>query len=229
MLPTGQRNPFEAPHGAGLKAYQLAATKAVDLSAIRAVLAGWYPEQVINRLRTLAARLFRRRRAVSPEDAAALAIEHYRAGVDAYGQRKFRQAVREFTIAIYMAPGHAGMFQHRGAALAELGKLAQAINDYDRAVHLNPSFPDTYLDRGNAYHALGDTEKAIRDYGEALRLKPDYPEAHANRAAAYIESGRELEGNRDADRAIALGIDRAALEALLNAARTGPKRGKKSR
>lgn len=184
---------------------------------------------MINRFRILAARLFRRRRALPPENAAALAIEHYRAGVDAYGQRKFKQAVREFTIAIYLAPGHAGMFQHRGAALAELGRLAQAINDYDRAVHLKPSFPDTYLDRGNAYHAIGDTDKAIRDYGEALRLKPNYPEAHVNRAAAYLESGLDVEGKSDADRAVALGIDRAALDTLLEAARTARKRGKKNR
>ncbi|MBM3959410.1 MAG: tetratricopeptide repeat protein [SAR202 cluster bacterium] len=183
----------------------------------------------MTRWRILFARLFGRGRAMSAEEAAALAIERYRAGVDAYQQRKFRQAVRDFTVAIYLAPGHAGMYQHRGGALAELGRLPQAINDYDRAVHLNPSFADTYLDRGNAYHAMGQTEKAIRDYSEALRLRPGYPEALANRGAALIESGRDEEGEADATRAADLGIDRQALEALLGAARSAQKTGKRRR
>jgi tetratricopeptide (TPR) repeat protein len=193
-----------------------------------------YSDAVIGRLREVARRWFRPAR--GPGDAetpATLAMAHYRAGVASYQARRFRKAVREFSLAIALAPGHAGMYQHRGAALAELGRLAQAINDYDRAVHLNPTFSDTYLDRGNAYHALGDRERAIRDYEEAIRLRPAFAEAHANRAAVLIETGQTEAAEAAATLARELKVDPVALDALLRAARTSrdrrTRRAKRSR
>ena len=180
---------------------------------------------VIGRLRDAARRRFRTGHGSDDsETPAGLAMAQYRAGVASYQARRFRKAVRELSLAIALAPGHAGMYQHRAAALAELGRLAHAIHDYDRAVHLNPGFSDTYLDRGNAYHALGDRERAIRDYEEAIRLRPAFAEAYANRAAVLLEMGRTDAAESDATRARELEIDPAALDALLRAARAAQSR-----
>lgn len=185
---------------------------------------------VINRLRQATERWFRPTgRPPEEESPAERAMTYYRAGVSSYRSRKFRQAVREFTNAIALVPGHAGMYQHRGAAFAELGSLPQAINDYDRAIHLNPTFADTYLDRGNAYHALGKREMAARDYTEAIRLRPAYAGAYGNRAAVLLEMGKEDAAEADALQARELGIDPAALDELLGAARLSARRRKSRR
>jgi tetratricopeptide (TPR) repeat protein len=72
-----------------------------------------------------------------------------------------------------------------------------------------------YVDRGNSYHALERDEVALKDYSEAIRLRPDYPEGYANRAAVYAALGDDEASRKDAEEAMARGIDRAALESLL--------------
>jgi tetratricopeptide (TPR) repeat protein len=71
------------------------------------------------------------------------------------------------------------------------------------------------VDRGNSYHALEQNENALKDYTEAIRLRPNYPEALANRAAVHADMGDDNASRLDADEAIARGVDRVALEELL--------------
>ena len=95
----------------------------------------------------------------------------------------------------------------------------EAIADYDVAVRLNPAYADTYVDRGNSQHALKEYNRAIRDYSEAIRLRPNFAEAYANRAAVHVESGDEAAAAADVESAYGYGIDREALDELLEEAR----------
>lgn len=156
------------------------------------------------------------------KDQASLAWEKFCRGVDAASEGHHERAVALFSAALALAPQTpAGIYQHRGAALAELGMYRQAIRDYDTAVRLNPGYPDTYLDRGNAHHALHQPRHAVKDYSEAIRLRSDFAEAYANRAAVEMELGDAEAARSDAEKARSLGIDQAALDKLLRVAAAG--------
>ena len=141
------------------------------------------------------------------------------AGVEAFKAGRNKKAIELFTRAIEKSPTTAGMYQHRGSTYAETGRHLEAIADYDVAVRLNPTYPDTYVDRGNSQHALKQYDRAVKDYTEAIRLRPNFAEAYANRAAAHVELGDETAASGDIESARANGIDREALDALLEEAR----------
>ena len=153
------------------------------------------------------------------KDQASLAWEKLCGGVEAASAGCHEHAVALFSAALELAPqAPAGIYHHRGAALAELGMYRQAIRDYDTAVRLNPRYPDTYLDRGNAHHALSEPQHALKDYSEAIRLRPNFAEAHANRAVVQMERGDVEAARADAEKARAFGIDQNALDKLLRVA-----------
>jgi tetratricopeptide (TPR) repeat protein len=142
-------------------------------------------------------------------------MERYERGVALFDQENWSAAEREFTAAIGLSLPIAGMYHHRGSAFAEQGRDREAVADYDAAIRLRPDYPDMYVDRGNSYHALELNENALKDYTEAIRLRPNYPEAFANRAVVHADMGDDNAYRLDADEAIARGIDRLALEELL--------------
>ncbi len=144
------------------------------------------------------------------------AMSTFDAGVEAFGAGRNKKAIELFTRAIEMSPNTSGIYQHRGSAYAETGRHLEAIADYDVAVRLNPIYPDTYVDRGNSQHALEEYDRAIKDYSEAIRLRPNFAEAYANRAAVHVELGDEAAATGDIESAYANGIDREALNALLD-------------
>ncbi len=149
------------------------------------------------------------------------AMSAFDAGVEAFESGRNKKAIELFTRAIELSPATAGMYHHRGSAYAESGRHLEAIADFDVAARLNPAYADTYVDRGNSQHALEEHDRAIRDYTEAIRLRPNFAEAYANRAAVYVELGDEAAAAGDAESAYANGIDREALEALLEESRRG--------
>jgi len=147
------------------------------------------------------------------------AMEAMQRGIDAANSGRYKVAIQIFTVVIAAAPNTAGVYQHRGSAFAESGNHDAAIIDYDVSIRLNPSYPDTYLDRGNSYYARNEFDKSIKDYTEALRLNPRFGEAYANRAATHVIVGDEESANADIQEAHSLGIDRSALNALIDETR----------
>ena len=147
------------------------------------------------------------------------AMTAFDAGVEAFKSGGNRKAIALFTRALELSPTTSGIYQHRGSAYAESGRHLEAIADYDVAVRLNPTYPDTYVDRGNSQHALKEYNRAIRDYSEAIRLRPNFAEAYANRAAVHVESGDEAAAAADVESAHGYGVDREALDELLEEAR----------
>jgi protein O-GlcNAc transferase len=97
----------------------------------------------------------------------------YRAG-------KFADALKALDVAMAIYPENAGLWNNRGAALAELKRLDEAVVSFGRAVSLNPGFPGPLVNRANALLALGRYEEAARDYEKALALGAALPYARGN-------------------------------------------------
>ena len=155
------------------------------------------------------------RQTLEPEDVLEEVMSLVERGKEELERQRFKKAVDSFTRAMELTTPQAGMLHHRGSALAELHHHRQAIIDYTAAIQLLPAYPDLYLDRGNSYHALDELDHALKDYTEAIRIKPDFAEAFANRAAVHAENGNRDDSDSDAAKARELGVDGAALDALL--------------
>ncbi len=71
------------------------------------------------------------------------------------------------------------------------------------------------MGRGLAYESNGRYDRAIQDFDQVLRLTPNDAFAYINRGATYAEMGEYDHARSDFNRALALGYDRARVEALL--------------
>ncbi len=81
------------------------------------------------------------------------------------------------------------IYNNRGNAWLEKGKVPEAIMDYTRAIGSRPDFAESYYNRGSAYGDMRAFDEAARDYTRALALKPRYAEAYYNRGLAYLGVG----------------------------------------
>jgi len=97
------------------------------------------------------------------------AIFHNR-GQAYYNQGRFDWAIRDFDLAIDLAPENARLFIDRGSAYDDKGQFQRAIRSYDRAIALDPAHALAYINRGWAYEKLGENEQALRDYRKAHAL-----------------------------------------------------------
>jgi tetratricopeptide (TPR) repeat protein len=104
-------------------------------------------------------------------------------------------AIADYTQAILLDSGMAGVYYQRGIALAEKGDLDGAIADYDKAVELDPEDAGTYYNRGLARAQKGDLDEAIADYTKAINIAP-------NNAGVYYNRGLALAKNGDLEAAI---------------------------
>ena len=97
------------------------------------------------------------------------AIFHNR-GRAYYNQGRFDWAIRDYDLAVDLAPDNAGLFNDRGNAYDDKGQYERAILSYDQAIILDPAFALAYINRGWAYKKLGQGEWALRDYRKAHAL-----------------------------------------------------------
>lgn len=71
------------------------------------------------------------------------------------------------------------------------------------------------MNRGDSYRQQGLNLRAIEDLNSAIRLNSQNAAAYAVRAMAYFALGHEQEAEGDIATAVALGFDRAGLEAAI--------------
>lgn len=74
-------------------------------------------------------------------------------------------------------PDDAGLHNHRGLLLHDLGRYAEARTAFGQALALDPGNPGTLANRGRSLDALGEPEHAVDDYRQALRHAPDHAQA----------------------------------------------------
>jgi serine/threonine-protein kinase len=114
-----------------------------------------------------------------------------------YVQFDYREALREYTLALQAFPGSAELWEHVGWAHRRLGEWEQALAAWTRAIALNPRDPGLHGDLGgNTFTALRRYDDAIVAYTRALELDPDNPNARLARANVFRLWRGELDSLR---------------------------------
>ena len=119
-------------------------------------------------------------------------------------QKKFDEALDEFTNILHVDPKCADAWRGRGLAFLGKNDADSAIPDYERAIELAPNSAEAYCLRGQAYAKKGDYYRTISDTTEAIRLKPDYAPAYFHRAVAYGKDNNLERALADLDEAVRL-------------------------
>jgi tetratricopeptide (TPR) repeat protein len=104
------------------------------------------------------------------------------AGLKAYDDGRYEDALREFDAAKKAMPGSAALEYDRGNALYRIGRFDDARSAYLRAAEMSPGElkeKDLY-NLGNALAELGRTQEAINVYRRALALAPNDEAARHN-------------------------------------------------
>lgn len=110
-----------------------------------------------------------------PLDAAALAGTYVNRGVVLLRRRAFEPALKDFDLAVHIAPRLGEAYVNRGAALIGQHRYADGIVDINRGLALGPEEPEkAYFNRALAYEGLDDEKRAYFDYRKAVELKPDW-------------------------------------------------------
>jgi len=96
------------------------------------------------------------------------------------------RALKEYNIAISLAPKSPLCYINRSAVYLETGRFDLALADASRAIALNPKAVLGYYNRATALWKLGKAREALPDFAKAIALDPKYGPAYNNRAMAEI-------------------------------------------
>jgi tetratricopeptide (TPR) repeat protein len=114
-----------------------------------------------------------------------------------------KQAVREFRLALLMAPGSVREQLNYGLALLRAGDTAAGMIQLKRAQARDPKLPYTWFNLGIEYQKQGDYDAALAQFRQMERLVPNEPVTHYHLGALLKLNGdnaaaaREFEIARD--------------------------------
>ena len=95
-------------------------------------------------------------------------------------QKKFDEALADFTRVIELKKDAYYAYTNRGFTLMEQGDPQAAESDFDRSLSLLPNQPMVYSFRGTARLAQGKLNEAAADYQKVVELDPNNPMAKAD-------------------------------------------------
>jgi tetratricopeptide (TPR) repeat protein len=93
--------------------------------------------------------------------------------------RRFSEAIEQFTKAIRWDQGFVSALVRRGEVHLQSGHFDNAIYDLNLAIQREPSRASSYATRGEAYRRKGDFGRAVADYTAALAIDPRQPTARS--------------------------------------------------
>lgn len=103
---------------------------------------------------------------------------------------RFSDAVREYRLALTLAPGHVGAHINLGSVLMQQGLIDEAIRHFRAAIQVEPSSSGAYYNLGVLFGSQGRLDEAARHYREALRHEPEFAEAHNNLGQVLSAQGK---------------------------------------
>jgi predicted O-linked N-acetylglucosamine transferase (SPINDLY family) len=118
-----------------------------------------------------------------------------------------REALRQFDLALKIAPKAAAVHANRGAALLHLRRLEDALASCDRAISFKADCVEAFNTRAAVLISLRRYKEALASSEKAITLKPNYVQALNNRGYALKELNRWTEALASYDHAIALQPD----------------------
>ncbi len=98
--------------------------------------------------------------------------EVLRKGQQLNRERRYSEAVAEFTRLIEFRQDFGEAYLFRGIALFNAGQFAEAIGDFSKTLELDPQNIPVRLYRGESYLAMGQKEEAAEDFTSVVQANP---------------------------------------------------------
>jgi cytochrome c-type biogenesis protein CcmH/NrfG len=133
--------------------------------------------------------------APTPQLTAEPATQYYQAGMKAFGQGRYADALLNFTQALRVDPKNALLYLNRAQVYLAQQDYDSAIGDFTQVINLDPKNVVAWVSRGQARAASQDFENAISDLDQAIKLSPvGVRESRTDPASlgGYYPSSRQL-------------------------------------
>lgn len=120
-------------------------------------------------------------------------------------QRKFRDAIEDYTAAIELAPEDTHTWNSRCWARAAQGRnLDRALEDCEKALSLDRANSYAYDSRGMVHLKQKEWEAALEDYEASRAIDPAAASAYYGHGIALLKLDRDDEAARDFERALSI-------------------------
>ncbi len=114
-----------------------------------------------------------------------LVMGYYNRGIAYYNNRKYDNAIADYSQVIRMDSNFAAALNNRGMIYFQFADYEKALADFTQALKIHPQSVQANYNRGLTYGFIGEYEKAIADFTRALMLDPKYSMAYAKRALSF--------------------------------------------
>ena len=104
-----------------------------------------------------------------------------------HSQRNYREAIKNYTLAIEQEPNRVNLYNNRAKANYSLGNYKAAISDYTKVIELDSYYSNAYLGRGDANAELDNIKSAISDYTKSIEIDSSNPYVYNNRATILYD------------------------------------------
>ena len=121
--------------------------------------------------------------------ATSLAAALQQRGFAAANERRFPEAITDFTEALKVNPRDAGIYERRAVVEMKMKDLDKALADYSEAIKLRTHEVRYFLYRGYIFESKGDWKNAMADTEKALKI--DKKNAEAISRKTRLESSHE--------------------------------------
>ena len=103
-----------------------------------------------------------------------------------HAEKKFDEAIENYTKAIKLNGNFKEAYNNRGVSYVDTGDYFSAIKDYEKVMEINSNDTDAYNNRGIAYIKQKKYSLAIADFNKIIELDSNFVKAYYNLAEAYI-------------------------------------------
>jgi len=121
------------------------------------------------------------------------------AGIEAFSQGRFGEALQKFLSARGLRPEDAALQHNTATALYKLGKFREALEEFSRVEpgHHGVSERDFHYNLGNTYFRMQQYDKALDHFKQALLRDPTDQDAKRNFELALRKLQQKKQQSRD--------------------------------
>lgn len=120
------------------------------------------------------------------------------AGNKAMTEKKFTEAIANYSSAIAIDGNNAVYYANRAAAYSQNNEHEKAVEDSKRAVQFDSEYSKAYSRMGHAYFSLGNFQEAVYAYEQGVRLDPANTTMKQSLAASQSKLAELNVANNDA-------------------------------
>ena len=123
-------------------------------------------------------------------------------GFEAYYSDRYEEAIKNYDLAIKLAPQNSSLYQWRGRVKSEMKQYVDAISDFDRAIEIDSKKSHAFFFRGLAKYNLQRYRESITDFDKVIEMNPNDKRVYTFRARAKHKLGQYKEAITDYDEVI---------------------------